>query len=47
MCAVNNYLPVHIPAEKRNEYTTFHFIAAGQQFVGFIITVIIQEKVQM
>jgi hypothetical protein len=40
-CAIHNYLPVYIPAEKRNEYTTFHFNAAGQQFLGFIIPVII------
>jgi hypothetical protein len=46
-CAVHNYLPVYIPAEKMNEYTTFHFSAAGQQFLGFIISVIIQEKAQM
>jgi len=46
-CAVHNYLPVYIPAEKRNEYTTFHFSAAGQKFLGFIIPVVIQEKAQM
>jgi hypothetical protein len=46
-CAVHNYLPVYIPAEKRNEYTTFHFSAAGQQLLGFIIPVVIQEKAEM
>jgi hypothetical protein len=33
--------------KKSTEYTTFHFSAAGQQFLKFIIPVIIQEKAQM
>jgi hypothetical protein len=45
--AVHNYLPVYISAEKWNEYTTFHFSAADQQFLGFIVPIIIQEKTQM
>jgi hypothetical protein len=46
-CAVYNYLPLYIPAEKRTEYTTFHVSAAGQQFLGFTIPVMVQEKAQM
>jgi hypothetical protein len=28
-CAVHNYFPVYIPAEKSTEYTTFNFNAAS------------------
>lgn len=45
-CAVHNYLPLYIPAEKRNEYTAFHFSVVGQQ-LRLIIPVVIQEKAQM